>query len=232
MKKIRINNWEKYAFEFLSIFIAVIAAFALDNWNENRKERIAESKILEEIYDGLEKDIVDLKLNIKGHEMGIHAVKYFRDVIMNNPVSQDSVLQHYLNLTRDFISIQNTSGYETLKSRGLELIENDSLRRKIVSLYEYSYNTMRKLEEEYYELQFQKNYFKEINQSIAPNLEFEKTNPLIRINIPLKIDANKRKELLIYLWKIQTNRIFILQNYSEVEKVIEDLRVEIKKEID
>jgi heme O synthase-like polyprenyltransferase len=59
MKKIfkfKSRNLRKYAFEFLSIFIAVIAAFALNNWNDNRKDRIAESKILTEISNGLELD--------------------------------------------------------------------------------------------------------------------------------------------------------------------------------
>lgn len=37
MKK---GNWKKYGIEFLSIFIAVIAAFALNNWNDNRRDRI------------------------------------------------------------------------------------------------------------------------------------------------------------------------------------------------
>ncbi|MFK7748164.1 MAG: hypothetical protein AB8B65_07230 [Kordia sp.] len=43
MKGIKIKNWKKYTFEFLSIFIAVISAFALNNWNENRNNRNAET---------------------------------------------------------------------------------------------------------------------------------------------------------------------------------------------
>jgi len=37
MKK---KNWSVYAFEFLSIFIAIISAFALSNWNDNRNDKI------------------------------------------------------------------------------------------------------------------------------------------------------------------------------------------------
>ena len=50
----------KYAFEFVSIFIAVISAFALNNWNDHRKDREAEEKILIEIDKGLDKDLYDL----------------------------------------------------------------------------------------------------------------------------------------------------------------------------
>lgn len=46
-------NWEKIGFEFLSIFIAVTSAFALNNWNENRRDDNAANKILAEISNGL-----------------------------------------------------------------------------------------------------------------------------------------------------------------------------------
>ena len=63
---IRVNrkSWKRYGFEFLSIFVAVISAFALNNWNENRKGRDAEDKILAEIYNGLRKDLSDIDMNI------------------------------------------------------------------------------------------------------------------------------------------------------------------------
>ena len=44
MKKIKIKNWGKYTIEFFSIFIAVVTAFALNNWNDNRKADNSEKK--------------------------------------------------------------------------------------------------------------------------------------------------------------------------------------------
>ena len=231
IRRIQIKNWKKYAFEFLSIFIAVISAFALNNWNDDRNNRHAENKILLEINNGLEKDLGDIRLNMTGHRLGLRAADYFRDLIANKPVSKDSLMHHYFNLTRDFVSIQNTSGYETLKSKGLELIQNDSLRTKIISLYEYDYNTLRKLEEDYYELQFQENYFAEINSSISQNLQFNDDKLITGINVPLELEPTKEKIILTFLWKIQANRSFILSIYYEVEGKIKNLRTEIENEL-
>ena len=228
MKK---KKWKKYAFEFLSIFVALISAFALSNWNDNRKDSLSENKILTEISNGLEKDLDDIKLNIGGHKTGISACNYFRDVFAGKNIEADSLMFHYFNLTRDFVSIQNTAGYETLKSKGLELIKNDSLRLKIISLYEYDYNTLRKLEEEYTEMQFQENYFKEINEELAPNFKIDSNGNITGIDLPIKIQENKRNKLLLYLWKIQSNRIFILQYYSEIEKKINNVKENINNEI-
>lgn len=232
MKKAKINKWKKNGFEFLSIFIAVISAFALNNWNDNRRDALSESKILTEISNGLEKDLEDIKLNVSGHQSGISACNYFRIAILGKDVKTDSLLMiHYRNLTRDFVSIQNTAGYETLKSKGLELISNDSLRLKIISLYEYDYNTLRKLEEEYSEMQFQENYFKEINEVVAPNFILDSNGIVKGIDLPLKIQENTKNTLLLYLWKIQSNRVFILEYYSDIEEKIGQVKQSIDYEL-
>lgn len=220
MEKKKNKNWKKYGFEFLSIFIAVISAFALNNWNENRKDSISESKILAEIANGLEKDLIDIKLNIRGHKEGIAACQYFAKAFAGKDLATDSLMQQFFNLTRNFVSIQNTAGFETLKSKGLELIKNDSLRHKIISLYEYDYNILQKLEEEYSEMQFQENYFKEINKELAPNFIINNDGVLTGINNPLVIKPCEKNKLFLYLWKIQSNRVFILQYYSEIEEKI------------
>lgn len=222
---------KKYTFEFLSIFIAVIAAFALNNWNDNRRDNRAELRILSEISRGLDKDIVDVKLNVKGHEQGIKACEYWRKIITAQENNLDSLRQYYFLLTRDFLSIQNTSGYETLKSKGLELIKNDSLRSQIIALYEYDYQTLRKLEEEYNELQFQENYFQEINKLVAPQFEFNSKGNISGMVLPLNITEAERNILLSYLWKIRKNREFILQSYDEVQDKIDQLSLEIDKEL-
>ena len=231
MRKFKIKDWRKFTFEFFSIFIAVIAAFALNNWNDNRKADKSENKILIEISNGLEKDLEDIHWNKLGHKRGIIACQYYRNALAGKKVNSDSLIDLYSALTRDYISIQNTAGYETLKSRGLELIKNDSLRREIITLYEYHYNILRKLEEEYSEMQFQENYFVEINKSFAPNFQFDVNKEIIGINLPLEILDHEEKIILLYLLKIQKNRDYMLKYYSEIEKKVTEVQKQILKEI-
>ncbi|KAA3624205.1 MAG: hypothetical protein DWQ02_23370 [Bacteroidetes bacterium] len=225
------TNWRKLGFEFLSIFIAVISAFALNNWNENRRDNEAADKILAEISNGLEKDIEDIRINKKGHEDGVAACNFWRDVLEERAMNLDTMPMHYFNLTRDFISIQNISGYETLKSRGLELIEDDSLRFEIITLYEYDYNILKKFEEEYNEMQYQDNYFEEINNMVAPNFEYDTFGNITGIKLPLNISEAEKNILMSYLWKIQMNRHFILGYYTQTEEKLIQLREKIEKEI-
>ncbi len=223
-------TWKRYAMEFVSIFVAVISAFALNNWSENRRDEEASVKILTEISNGLEKDLNDIKINIIGHKSGISACKYWRKTLTHQQVNTDSVSTYYFLLTRDFFSVQNNSGYETLKSKGLELITNDSLRFDIISLYEYDYASLKTMEEEYFEMQFQENYFHDFNKMIAPNFEFDNKGNIKAIHLPLKISEKESKILLAYLWKIQINRKFVLAYYEGMEKKIENIVQRIKKE--
>lgn len=225
------KGWKSYAWEFFTIFIAVISAFALNNWNENRRDDRAAAKILTEISNGLQKDLVDININISGHKEGTDACKYFRRILKNETVDTDSLGLYYLALTRDFFSAQNNSGYETLKSRGLELLKNDSLRFDIISLYEYDYESLKTMEENYYEMQFQANYFKDFNNTIAPHLEFDEMGNIVGVNTPLDMSAETQNVLFAYLWKIQVNRRFILYYYASMEQKIKGIRERIEMEI-
>ena len=222
-------NWKKRGGEFLSIFVAVISAFALNNWNDNRRNENSENKILVEISNGLEKDLDDIQLNVEGHKQGIAACNFFRKAIVGKDLRQDSLMIHYFNLTRDFVSIQNRAGYESLKSKGLELIQDDFLRLKIISLYEYDYQILQKLEEEYAEMQFFNQYFKEINTVIAPNIKRNEAGMIMGFQSPLEMEESKRSQLLLFLWKIQSNRLFILRYYTEISEKIEKVRKSIGK---
>ena len=222
----------KFAFEFLSIFIAVISAFWLNHWNDNRRDNHTETKILQEISRGLEKDIEDIKLNIRGHRLGIRACVYWRKVLNNEIEKPDSVQFHFRSLTRDYITIQNGSGYESLKSKGLDIIKNDSLRSSIISLQEYDFNILTKFEEEYYENQFQRNYFQDINYLLAPNFAFDSAGQIVNIEMPIELSNGDKKRLFSYLWKIQSNREFILRFYAGVEDKIKLVIEHIQQEVD
>lgn len=205
--KMKFRKLKKYLLEFLSVFLAISFAFVLDRWNENEKERLAEKTILNEIYNGLERDSIDLNNDEKSIEYNIKAANYFRKIVDNIEVDNDSLAMYYFYLTRDFLTIQNTSGYETLKSIGLEIIENDSLRKTIIDLYEVRYELYRKFTEEYDENKYLRNYFERINNSIAPNFIYDGNGNIIGIKQPLYLEEKEKNLVKSYLWKLKINRL-------------------------
>lgn len=225
----KIKNWKKYVFEFISIFLAITLAFLLDRWNDNRKDRIAETKILEEIYNGLERDSLDLANDEKYFKIAFRGIQYFNEIIDGKIVENDSLTTFYFLFSRESIVVQNKSGYESLKSRGLETIKDDSLRRKIINLYEVDYELARKFNEEYSEYKFMQNYFHKINDAIAPYFEYDSVNNIQGIRLPIELDEKERSLLKSYLWKIAVGK---QDRYSAVvfgKEKIGQLRGDIKR---
>lgn len=225
-------NWRRYTLEFLSIFIAVVAAFALDHWNDNRRDRHSEQKILREVRNGLLLDLQDIANNKTGHQYGIRTCHYFRDLLNQQNVAQDSVAFMYTILLRDFNTIFNKTGYESLKSKGLEIVRNDSVRFQIISLYDYYYQILYKIEEEAHEMQSFKSFFHSINDALAPYMEFDDQGRLVAFTTPVDLEPATRNAILSYLWRIENNRTFKLARYQLVEQKIQILINAIDSELE
>lgn len=231
LMKVRTINWKKYFLEFLSIFVAVIAAFALNNWNDNRRDQVSETKILTEIKNGLQLDLEDIKGNMGGHEMSVRACHVFRDVIEDRPIAQDSIGFHYILLVRDFTSIMNRTGYESLKSKGLEIIQNDSLRFRIISLYDYNYQILYKLEEVATEMRTFLSFYDEINEVLSPHFKFNERGIPKSINQPLNLTSAEKNRIYAALWRIENNRRFKLYRYQQTVDEIKSLIQQIEHEL-
>lgn len=223
-----VAKYTRYAIgEIILVVIGILIALSINNWNENRKNRQVENRILTEIANGLQQDLIDIKLNIHGHQLGLKACEYWINIINKKQVDLDSLITNYKYLTRDFISAQNTSGYESLKSKGLEFIHNDSVRLKIITLYEQEYVLLKNLEEEYQEAQFYKSYYKDFNDVISPSFIFNQSGDLTGLELPVNLSEENRNKLLSYLWKIRRNREFVLEHYSTAQNKINQLLVTI-----
>ena len=64
LKKIIENfkqNWISYGFETFTIIIGILGAFALNNWNENRKQKISDYEFLENLKIEIQLDTTLLK---------------------------------------------------------------------------------------------------------------------------------------------------------------------------
>ncbi len=230
--KLTFKNWKKYTFEFLSIFVAVISAFALNNWNDARNARHAEEKILLEIKNGIQTDMEDFDSNVANHELALRANVFYRDLINGKDLKQDSAAYFNILLFRDFTPIVNLSGYESLKSSGMKTIKDDRLRFDIIKLYDYHYNIITKLEDEIEEMSSYSNYFHRTNEVLHPFMIFDDQGRLRGFESPVKISDNERKELLSYLWRLEINRRFKLSRYDRMQKEMQKVIEGIEKELE
>lgn len=223
------TSLSRFILEIFSIFLGVTIAFLASHWNDQRKERVIERKTLEEISIELNSDINDIRGNMSGHRLGIEAVSLFQAYTVGEPVAYDSLNSSFDRLYRDYIAITNTTAYETLRSRGIEIISNDQLRADIVELYDFAYEIIQKLEEEYYPAQFHRNYFDDISEYFTEYMEIE--GDTIRFVKPHR--RNPDPQIMLILREIKQWRKFNIAAYEEAEKkilkLIDDIEIELDK---
>jgi len=228
----RFSRYFLYAIgEIVLVVIGILIALQLNLWKEDAKSVKIEHKILEEIRNGLEKDLADIAHNRRGHTNGIRSCAYWNKVIHGQQLSTDSIDFYYWYLTRSFTLAQNTASYESLKSRGLELITNDTLRLQITNMYQVEYVPMKALEESYSETQFHEAYQVAINRIMAPMLVFNDAGELVSVNTSVQLGDEARNELMSYFWRITRNRQHVLKNYVTLEAQIQQLRARISEEL-
>ena len=126
--------------EIVLVVIGILIALQINTWNENRKERFIEQKILLSLNNDLETDISNMKSMISNdstlNQTNIKLIKLLKDSLAEYNSSYDKMLG---NINRYDLFYPQKMGYEALKSRGLEILRNDNLKSQIVNLYDFQY---------------------------------------------------------------------------------------------
>ncbi|MBP6238573.1 MAG: hypothetical protein KA536_20650 [Saprospiraceae bacterium] len=220
----------KYFFELLVVIFGVYLGFMANNYSEELKQRDYINATIKEMYVSLEHDIEDAVLNKSGHETGLKSVKYFGKVYRGEEVEIDSFEHHLLKLTRSYVSIQNTASFETLKSKGLNLITNDTLRSKIIKLFDFQFDMLEKVEEKYAESQLFANFYPDLMEILDQSLYFGNTGQLEKIAVPLDITNAEKSRLVLILKRLMYTRYFNISVYDDVIGDMKDLRISLENE--
>jgi len=125
--------------EIVLVVIGILIALQINNWHNNNVEKRVEKEILNEILVNLETDIENIEIKKKENDLYLKHNQLVLDHLKNKTPLTDS-LKHYYSYLYGFGNFQPmTVAYEDLKSRGLNIIKNKTLRKKIAELYDYQY---------------------------------------------------------------------------------------------
>lgn len=219
---------KKFLYDILKTFIGVLLAVWVNEWKSDKASNYSESIALGEIRQELELDISDMEDNLRGHKNGIEAARYFLRALRGQPIGEDSLMLRYNELLRNFVSIQHSTAYETLKSRGLELIGDDSLRMDVINLFDFHFETIEKLEEQYAPHDFFNFYYHGFNEKLAPYINIGPKG-VWQLSKPLSQMPEQDKKLVtMWLQRIAFDRKFLITVYQEVQ----EKSVKVSQDID
>ena len=121
------------------VVIGILIAFQVDTWNENRKDRSDEQKMLHALLEDLDININrlnnDISLEQRTIRQATKIIQHLDDRKPYNP-SLDVVFSEAIYSPDIIIS---SSGYESLKTKGIDIVQNELLQKKIVNLFDVIY---------------------------------------------------------------------------------------------
>jgi hypothetical protein len=122
--------------EIFLVVIRILIALQINNWNENRKERLTEIKYLKNLKHDLQNDSIDL-VEYKSIRLGIvnaahELLRYAKLQQVNDVYRLDSL---YVSVAMWYEFVPNDNTFEELRSSGnLQLIKNDSIKNLLLDL--------------------------------------------------------------------------------------------------
>lgn len=228
------EKWNPKFFQVLIeigiITIGILIAYQLNTWKEIRATNDAQEQMLKEIKANLELDLIDLGENSFGHQSALSLIDSLKMIAPTN-VYTNKIPQMIRHALRDYIFNAQTSAFETLKSKGVHLISNDSIRIRLLRLYDFSYSTIEKVEESYKPNQFTKhydhivlNYFQGFDLTQPESIEplYKGTDWLLNADIINRLDLTKAEHLFcLSLYE---------SNIDEVTDLIKTIEIELENE--
>ncbi len=130
-------HWRHAAGELLLIVAGVLIALAVNGWRDARLERHSEVETLRQIGDALEDDLADSRGDLDRHRGAAAAATLLLASLDRGTLCRDSLGDAYSSLLTVPWHVSDAAPYQSLRSRGLGLIADDSLRIAIVRLYDY-----------------------------------------------------------------------------------------------
>ncbi len=228
LDKVDLRKYLIYATgEVFLVVIGILIALQINNWNEERKARNLEHYILSEMLINLKNDLQAFETYIKGNLARQQSQIIISNFLEGEISYHDSLEYHFANIMGGTFSSATQSAYENLKSSGLNLIRNDTIRQEISNLYENRYSFVRDLEIEY-DRRFQSHHlYQVVLEEINTIKMWERAKPR---DIKSLLNHHKFKETLrVSIF----NRGLMINTYkgmkSRIERLIENIENELSK---
>ncbi|QTN38694.1 hypothetical protein HZ996_05845 [Cryomorphaceae bacterium] len=214
----------KYAVgETVLVVIGILIALQINNWNAERKYRAQEKDLLEGIKEDLLESKKEIEETISLNDSTVYRYRYILKNFENNE-GVTPELKTALGWITNWASPYLTyTTFESLKSKGLDLISDKALRKKIIAIYDSQFA-------------FLMEDYDRVEWTISENVCYPLTNKLLRTSIddpysavPNDYDALRTNDEFINM----THRLItVRQKGVNRSKVVVSIIYEVIEDID
>jgi len=229
----RTGKYLKYAFgEIILVVIGILIALQVNDWNQERKNRIIENKLYHSLISSLESDLEDVneKINIVGSSLDA------QDILMEysfDKLEREFDIQQIEQLVSDLQKcarsfFPNYGFYNKITSnQQIDLIKSDQLQLKIIELYEQYYQRYSDVDqslEKQAVFSLNTNYFSKIRHLYHDGNWNGLTMDMIKEHYPILQEETRKIN-----WLTSSSHFTMRNCKTQIELLIEDIKVEVKR---
>lgn len=123
--------------EITLVVIGILIALQINNWNEHKKVRHQEALLLTEMLHNLSLDRMVIDTHLMALRSRVAKIDFLHTMLTESKMIYHDSLNSYFGSVYGVEPIRlNFANYEDLKSQGFDLIQDDSLRLRIVRFFE------------------------------------------------------------------------------------------------
>ena len=215
------NNMAKYLRyaigEILLVVIGILIALQVNNWNQQRKDRITEIQLLSDIRKSLELDIENqINPNLTQAIKDSSNVAEIIQAIQNKVPFNDSLAGKFRSLMFSKNFSWEVSAYKELEAEGIKLIENQKLKTSVLKIYNMDYPEIKNTIGN-----FNNNLHEFYRPQMRNNFIFHYSDPENTLFIP--VDYKKLLKNYVFMNTLLTAKI----NFQSLLNSLRKLKVQV-----
>ncbi len=218
-------NWRYALGEVFLIVVGVTIALAASSWYEGRKDIRDEQRVLQQLHQTLEQDLANLTKVAETMRQVERDVTALLDHLESHDPYIDDVGKYLRSLSLFRGLSMRSAPFEALKAQGLDVISNESLRLKLISLYEDEFQRLMRSNE--------------VNRTFAQ----ERVSPYLMMNfrqleslnwVAYDYEKIRSDGYLANLSRRQLTslRLFVLPNFERTMAAIREILDDMESELD
>jgi len=219
--------------EIVLIVFGILLALYLNNINIVKNSKLTEILILKEIRSNLQSSIISFNRTIETEQDYLESNLMILDYLDNRKPYSDVLDKAFANYFWTISTNPIMGGYDYLKSKGVDLVTNDGLRKNISFVFENEFSIL-KNENDVWANNMQQNIsypyhvglFRTYSSSINESKSIEGAKPF---NYESLLDDNKFKSINS---EIITNRKWNINSLQEIIVKVETLISQVEAEIE
>ncbi len=134
-------KYMRYAIgEIVLVVIGILIALSINNWNEERKNRVLEADYYCKLLEDLNQDVIEIKKHIDINELRIKSSNKYINLLQKGNFTQSEVLPLMIgSISKTTFTFQTSmAAFEDLKFSGnLGILKDLTIKNKLIAYYTF-----------------------------------------------------------------------------------------------